>query len=60
MIDTDREDVIISNLNDYTGGQLKAEASTFDTSKSLKVAKLCTATHAGHEDNPKGVFSNNL
>jgi hypothetical protein len=54
MVDTDRQDVVISGLNDYTGGKLKGEASDFLTSKTLKTAKLCPATHAGHEDNPKG------
>ena len=54
MVDTDRQDVVISGLNDYTGGKLKGEASDFQTSKTLKTAKLCSATHAGHEDNPKG------
>ena len=54
MVDTDREDVVISNLNDYTGGKLKAETAAYDTDRTLKIAKLCPATHAGNEDNPKG------
>ena len=58
MVDTDRQDVVISGLNDYTGGKLKGEASDFQTSKTLKTAKLCSATHAGHEDNPKGKKTN--
>ena len=52
-MDTDREDVVISNLNDYTGGLLKTETATFDETRTLKVAKLCSATHCGHQDHPK-------
>ena len=56
MVDTDREDVVISNLNDYTGGKLKAETAAYDADRTLKIAKLCPATHAGNEDNPKGTI----
>ena len=51
--DTDRQDVMISSLNDYTGIALKAEATEFDESKTMKTAKLCAAVHCGNEDNPK-------
>ena len=50
--------MVISGLNDYTGGKLKGEASDFLTSRTLKTAKLCSATHAGHQDNPKGKNTN--
>ena len=52
--DTDREDHHVSGLNDYTGGALKAEASAYEESRTLKVAKLCSAVHAGNQDHPKG------
>lgn len=55
-MDTDREDVVISNLNDYTGAILKAETSTFEESRTLKVAKLCTANQCGCQDNPKSKY----
>ena len=52
--DTDREDLNVSMLNDYTGAALKLEASTYEESRVLKVAKLCSAVHCGNVDNPKG------
>ena len=52
--DTDREDVNVSMLNDYTGAALKLESSTYEESRVLKVAKLCSAVHCGNIDHPKG------
>ena len=44
-------------LNDYTGAALKAEASAYEESRTLKVAKLCAAVHCGNIDHPKGTIS---
>ena len=41
-------------LNDYTGAALKLESSTYEESRVLKVAKLCSAVHCGNIDHPKG------
>ena len=55
--DTDKQDILVSGLNDYTGVQMKTESTGYDETLDFKTIKLCSAIHCGHQDNPKSKYS---
>ena len=55
--DTDKQEIPVSGLNDYTGVQIKQEATGYDETLDFKTIKLCSAIHCGHQDNPKSKYS---